>query len=207
MPRGATDLRGLVFGCLTVRTRAANSAQGAACWEVSCTCGVEKTVRSSQLTDGGTVSCGHVARALAGDRTRTHGMTKTFEHNAWMCMRKRCTYEKHPAYSRYGGAGIMVCDRWLLFENFYADMGVCPFTKGSVDRIDNSRGYEPTNCRWLRRGDQSKNRKNVPLIDGMTLPDLAKQHGIGASTLRQRIKAKWPREKWLLAPQQLGTRN
>lgn len=158
MPRYATNLLGQTFGRLLVLARAENSAAGAARWVVRCACGSERIVRSSQLTGGGTQSCGCLARELARERVTTHGKTGTFEHNVWTAMFKRCTNPKHPRYHRYGGRGISVCKRWERFEYFLADMGECPFPNGSIERINNDRGYTPSNCCWLPKSQQSKNR-------------------------------------------------
>ena len=156
--RKATDLLKKKFGRLTVVARAENTRHGAARWEVVCACGNVKTVRTDQLTTGSTVSCGCYAKEAAGARLRTHGRTDTFEFRVWTAMKKRCTYEKHPRYHRYGGRGISVCKRWDKFENFLADMGECPFERGSIERKNNNRGYSPSNCIWLPKDQQSKNR-------------------------------------------------
>jgi hypothetical protein len=206
MACNATNLIGKQFGRLQVVRRGVNSRHGAARWDVQCECGVEKTVRSDQLTKGTTVSCGCFARELASARKTTHGMTHTFEFRAWMAMRRRCTYEKHPAYFRYGGAGIKVCTRWDSFEKFLEDMGGCPFSNGSIDRKNNKKGYSPANCRWLPKTQQSKNRDNVPLYEGSTLPELALKNKIKYSTLRRRVLAGWPRTQWFKTPTELGTR-
>lgn len=206
MAKPATNLLGRTFGRLYVTERANNSKAGAACWRVVCVCGVTKTVRSSQLTSGGTSSCGCLAKELARKRAATHGRAASFEYKAWTSMRKRCEYEKHPAYARYGGAGIRVSAAWHVFENFFADMGPCPFANGSVDRKDNSKGYSKENCRWLPKAQQSKNRRNVPLYDGLTLPELAERRGVKYATLKRRLAAGWSSDRLFKTPQQLGTR-
>lgn len=128
-------------------------------WIARCDCGGMRKVRAYLLTSGKQLSCGCLAREKAGDRLRTHGKTNTFEFGVWTAMRKRCYYEKHPKYHLYGGRGIVVCERWNDFATFLADMGECPFTKGSIERLDNDKGYEPSNCVWLPKSEQSKNRR------------------------------------------------
>ena len=81
------------------------------------------------------------------------------EYRTWVMMKYRCLNPKCTDYINYGGRGIKVCDEWLnSFECFYNDMGKKPlgFT---IDRIDVNGNYEKTNCRWLSRSDNSKNRR------------------------------------------------
>ena len=69
---------------------------------------------------------------------------------------------KNKDFSRYGGAGIDVCERWLGkegYQNFLADMGRRPSNKHSLDRIDNCSGYSPSNCRWATLPQQRRNQE------------------------------------------------
>jgi hypothetical protein len=92
-------------------------------------------------------------------RQAKHGLSKRPEVTVWRGMVSRCTNQNATDYPRYGGRGIMVCDRWRLFANFFADMGERPSPKHSIDRIDNDGNYEPDNCRWATASEQRLNQR------------------------------------------------
>jgi transposase len=87
-----------------------------------------------------------------------HGYYGTPTYESWTAMLARCRYERHPHFKHYGGRGIEVCERWLKFENFLADMGERP--EGlTLDRIRHNDGYEPGNCRWATETEQHRNTR------------------------------------------------
>ena len=99
-----------------------------------------------------------------------HGLSGNPLYGIWKAMHDRCSNTKHPAFHRYGGRGITVCDRWCGTEGllrFVEDMGERPSDpKGwqssrpywSLDRIDPNGNYGPSNCRWADPKTQAANK-------------------------------------------------
>ncbi len=138
---------------------------------------------------------------------RTHGMTKTRTHKSWESMKQRCLNPNAPDFHNYGGRGVYVCSRWKdSFENFLADMGERP-QGTSLDRIDNSKGYEPNNCRWATATEQQENRRTNPIITyqgrAIAIAALAREIGIPAKVLKWRLNNCWGLERALSTPKYL----
>lgn len=93
-------------------------------------------------------------------------MSKSPEYRAWRNMRDRCYNPNIHNYFRYGGRGIVVCERWLnSFNDFLSDMGLRPSPNHTIDRFPNNDGnYEPTNCAWRTPKEQANNRSSNTII-------------------------------------------
>lgn len=196
------NLVGSRFGRLIVLKDLGNDNNGKPSWLCKCDCGNELTTGTLVLRSGKKKSCGCLRREKSRDRAiaRTKhghysGNRPTPEWTAWASMRQRCLRPSHPQYSSYGGRGIKICERWMLFENFLADMGTKPAAPPgmkrafSLDRIDNERGYEPDNCRWATSTTQNNNTRGNHRItihgSTQTLSQWAKELGVTRSQIRR----------------------
>ena len=187
-PANFKDHTGEKFGFLTVIRKHHQSVNGKARWVCVCECGKEKVVTGDSLRFG-QVSCG------CKRKTReTHGMSSTKTFRVWTGMLSRCRNKRCPAYPNYGGRGVTVCDRWLVFENFYQDMGACA-PGMSLERIDVNGNYEPSNCTWIPLADQGKNKRTTKSVLGMSAPEAAEKLGLSYSTLMYRLSNGVPVDK------------
>jgi len=119
-------------------------------------------------------------------------------------MRQRCVNSNDDEYTNYGGRGIIVCERWMQFENFLADMGEPPTSKHSIDRIDNNGHYCPKNCRWATIAQQARNKRNNHRVTyrGTTksVIEWSENVDIPYNTLIKRLYRGWSVEKTLTTP-------
>lgn len=108
----------------------------------------------------------------------------------WGAMKSRCFDVSNPAYSNYGGRGITVCERWMKFSNFLADMA--PRPQGLLlDRVDNDKNYEPGNCQWATRKEQNSNRRSCIYVSiqgsTVTLKEACRIAGLKYRPVHKRI--------------------
>lgn len=197
---------GAKFGRLTTVQCIPSVERSGQKWVCICDCGQERIVRRSGLLSGDNQSCGCLSRDNTVARFTKHGQAgggkPTKEYRVWSGMRARCRDPNYPGYHNYGGRGIKVCERWNeSFDNFFSDMGEAPSKSHSLDRIDNDGNYEPENCRWATRKQQSRNTRQVVVVtyqgEPIKLPDLVERLNLDLRKVRQRLWHGWSLERAL----------
>lgn len=82
-------------------------------------------------------------------------------YHQYRSMKDRCCNPNNKDYQRYGGRGINICNEWLndpeAYINWAYDNGWRPWLQ--IDRIDNSKGYSPENCRFVTIKENLRNRR------------------------------------------------
>lgn len=89
-----------------------------------------------------------------------HGESGTHFYNKWNNMRNRVAYDM---YYR----GILIDPRWDnylefkkdMYESYLRHLSIYGRDKTTLDRKDNSLGYNKSNCRWATPYEQNMNRK------------------------------------------------
>lgn len=144
--------------------RRAGTVDNHAVWRCACDCGKQCVITGSALKHGKTKSCGCWRREMPTITKTKHGHARTSgrsrSYRTWLAMRNRCLNQNSVNYERYGGRGITVCPEWAgSFEAFYRDMGDPPSDNHSIERKDNSIGYELGNCCWATAKEQAGNKR------------------------------------------------
>ena len=143
-------------------------------WLCRCTCGNTILVRGGHLRIGKITSCGcqnrdkilKWARAMNPKPKPTkHEEINTTLYSIWINIKKRCYTKSNSAYKYYGKRGIVMCNQWkdnyLSFKKWAFNHG---YKEGlTIDRIDSNGDYEPPNCQWITKSENSrKNANNCP---------------------------------------------
>lgn len=154
---------------------------------VLCDCGNEKKYKYSGFKVAKPTHCGCTNKNI------THGMSKTSLYSSWNGMKNRCNIPKGHHRKYYYDKGIRHCDEWGVFENFKNWALSNGYVEGyTLERIDNSKGYCPENCKWIPKAEQPKNRttNHFVEIDGVskTICAWCEEYGIKWTTFYARLK-------------------
>lgn len=203
------NLTGLRFGKLVALKAVGTSPKRGVVWLCQCDCGAQKHIHARNLRKPhqGTKSCGCLRKPPT---PRVNGIPRkglmlhvkhADTYTSWRGMRQRCA-SKGGIY-----ASITCCERWAAFEQFLKDMGERPAGM-TLDRIDSKGNYEPTNCRWATREEQSRNRSIVKITveiaaaikgvaaDGESAAVVAARFGVRTGA----VNDIWAGRRWISVP-------
>ena len=163
------DITNQKFGKLLAIHKIANTKSK---WLFQCDCGRTIELYYSRILCG-QLSCGCLRKECADIFAKshiTHHSSKTKLYRKYRSMLARCYDKTCKSYPRYGKRGITVCDEWknsfLAFQEWAYSTGYDAEKDSkyqSLDRIDNNKGYSPSNCRWATAEEQQKNREVTKL--------------------------------------------
>ncbi len=146
---------------------------------------------TKNLRNGMAQSCGCLRIERARASRITHGHSLNYKpsptYRIWQSMIDRCENLQAKDYLYYGGRGIAVCDRWRDFESFLVDMGEKPDGL-TLERVNNDHNYEPANCKWATRSEQSRNSRTTRLSPELVLEVHGRvEHGESMASVARRL--------------------
>lgn len=171
------NLKGIKFGRLLVVERDLTTKRTK--WICKCECGKIKSIQATHLKSGATTSCGCYQKEKASRANNIHGYSGTSLHHRWKAILQRCTNPKAKAYKNYGARGITICEEWIDFNNFLKWSLENGYSEElELDRIDNDKGYYPSNCRWCSVLVNNHNRRITAKIEGIPLRDFSTMYNL-----------------------------
>lgn len=220
------DLTGQTFGSLTVIERGPDyiwNGEKEVQWWCECNrndCEDWKTCKQKRvLVRGHNLRSGKTKSTGCGILHEIHGGHGTRLYSVWAQMKKRCYNPNVSEFCRYGGkkdkngnpAPITICDEWkddfAAFRNWAMSHGYDENAEKfecTIDRIDNSKGYFPDNCRFVSMKIQANNKDNnrIVEIDGEkhTVAEWSDTKEIASSNIYNRLDLGWSAEDVLNTP-------
>ena len=197
------NLKGKVFGRLTVLSFSHTNKNRHSIWDCECCCGNRVKVLTGKLTTGQTKSCGCLQKERASDANSTHRLRHHALYVVWANIKARCLNENSPAFQYYGGRGITLFDPWInnfkLFFDWALENG---YKDGlTIERINNDDGYSPSNCTFIPQSEQCNNKRSTRYLtfNGVKMPlyKWAANVNLSAKCLAARLKYGWSVEKAL----------
>jgi len=194
------------FGSLII-TQDAGIVEGIRRISAICDCGNVRNFRFQDIKCKKTTSCGCVRRKMVAEKNMTHGLSNTDIYKVWMGMVDRCYNENHIGYKNYGGRGIVICTEWRNDFNAFNDWSIANGYKRGlhIDRIDNSKGYSPDNCRFCTPLENARNKRINKMITFNSrthcISEWAEITGLSRHKISTRIgRLKWSAERTLTTP-------
>lgn len=201
----SNNLVGRKFSKLTVIEKSAEKTKsGNVKWLCKCDCGNETTVVGSKLKNGHTKSCGCLKKS-----EQSQGYSATRLYRIWLNMHNRCYNKKHDAFKWYGKKGVSICKEWhdfLPFREWALANGYKETL--SIDRINSSGNYEPSNCQWVTQKEQMNNVSSNKILEFQgvqyTQAQFAEKFNLKYHTVRNRVRMGWSLERIVSTPENGG---
>ncbi len=206
MPKRIEVKLGEKFGKLTIIKEVQKRA-GKRYFLCLCDCGNKREERLVALRAGKIKSCGCARNERNRISNLSHGLSGTSLYGSWHGMKQRCLNPNSKNYKYYGGRGITVCQEWIEFETFCQWAISHGYKNGlTIERIDPNGNYEPRNCSWIPKSEQSNNTCRSKRINfqskTQTLRDWANELNMDYKMLQRRLAHGWSVEKTFTTPLQ-----
>jgi hypothetical protein len=175
-------------------------------WNCECYCGKKFQAPISRIKNKNTKSCGCLSKSILIKRNKENRKWKTSDkkmYAVWHAMINRCYNKDNWRYKYYGGRGILVCESWQNFDNYYNwiknNLGDKSNKNDSIDRINNDGNYEPGNIRWATKKIQSKNKRGPKLTaklaeeirsSDLSRKEISKKYNVAESQISRIINNK-----------------
>lgn len=100
-------------------------------------------------------------KSKLGIANTKHGRSHEKLFKVWDSIKRRCYLPTTKGYHNYGGRGIKMTLKW---KNNYEAFREWSLNNGydeglTIERVNNNKGYCPTNCKYVPRSEQAKNRR------------------------------------------------
>ena len=176
-------------------------------WLCQCDCGNKTIVRSDYLKTGHTQSCGCIYKKYGGN-VRADRLYRLYRD----IIQRTTTLRKDNHNHTYIEKNVKICDEWRNDFNKFKEWALVngyDYSKNAneqtIDRIDNDKGYNPENCRFVSRKENNKNESKKRGIvclskeqqneikelykNGFSSRKLAQKYRVSKTTIMNIIKA------------------
>ena len=122
-----------------------------------------------------------------------HGMSKSKLYISWQSMKRRCDFPDDLHKKYYSDKGITYCDEWKDFLNFRDWALANGYVEGyTIERLDNNKGYNPQNCKWIPKNEQPCNRSVNHFVtindETKSIGEWCKEYNIKWTTFYERMR-------------------
>jgi len=171
-----------------------------------CDCGHVFTASVQNLKRQHYKSCGCEKRNNIGNAVRKHGLTGTKLYSIWAGIKRRCFNEHENSYKDYGARGISVCEEW---RDNPAAFVLWAMTNGyqdglEIDRINNDGNYDPINCRFVSKKQNTRNRRTTRHLTAMgrtqSMSAWCEELGVKSHFIATRLRRGWSEEEAIVTP-------